>query len=189
MRQTHIRLENRSRIVAFLSVMLGLLFVGLYLGYVSPSKWTFLIVISYLAYFPYLLFDSFFSGLWIVIGLNVLAYMFIPRLGYVTTFTFISLYVPIRYLLGKLPSLFSWVFKYIYFNVAFFSWLFVQSKVLRIDILSQTAEGIAKIVQLDKDLIIYGIIIFGNIFFAAYEYLFERVVQKMNRWVEKIVGK
>jgi hypothetical protein len=65
----------------------------------------------------------------------------------------------------------------------------VQSKVLGIDILSQMTEGIAKIVQLDKELIIYGIIVFGNIFFAAYEYLFERVVQKMNTWIEKIVGK
>jgi len=184
------KIQERSKKIAYIGLILGFLFVFVYLGHATPSEWTFLILASYLAYAPYLLFDSFFAGFWTVVGLNVLAYLFIPRIGYVTTFTFISFYVPVRYIImKKLSALPSWIFKYVYFNIAFFGWVHVQGKVLGIDILSQTARGIAKVIPVSEVLVFYGIIIFGNIFFAAYEYLFERVVREMKRWIEKIFVK
>ncbi|WP_448375428.1 hypothetical protein [Fervidobacterium sp.] len=189
MKKSSAKIQARSKKIAYLGVIVGFLFVFVYLGHATPSEWTFLILASYLAYAPYLLFDSFFAGFWAVVGLNMLAYLFIPRIGYVTTFTFISFYVPVRYIIRKLSALPSWIFKYVYFNIAFFSWVYVQGKVLNIDILSQTAGGIAKLVPVNEVLVFYGIIVFGNVFFAAYEYLFERVVQEMKRWIEKIFMK
>jgi len=161
------KIQARSKKIAYLGVILGFLFVFIYLGHATPSEWTFLILSSYLAYAPYILFDSFFSGFWTVVGLNILAYLFIPRIAYVTTFTFISFYVPVRYLTKKLSALPSWIFKYVYFNIAFFSWVYVQGKVLGIDILSQTATGIAKVIPVSEVLVFYGIIVFGNIFFCS----------------------
>ncbi|AMW33334.1 hypothetical protein NA23_08865 [Fervidobacterium islandicum] len=178
---------TRSKKVAFLGIFLGFLFVFLYIGSLTPSKWTFLIVASYLLYGPYLIFDSFFMGLLEVFGLNVLAYLFIPRIGYVTTFAFISFYIPIRYLLERHGKVLSWVGKYVYFNCAFFIWLFVQGVVLDIDILSQTAQAIQKVVIIDEKLVMYGIVIFANVFFAGYEILFEKVVLEMKKWIEKFL--
>ncbi|WP_448378288.1 hypothetical protein [Fervidobacterium sp.] len=187
MKKSGTKIQERSKKIAYLGVILGFLSVFVYLGHATPSKWTFLILASYLAYAPYILFDSFFSGVLTVVGLNILAYLFIPKIGYVTTFTFISFYVPVRYALKRLNNTISWIFKYSYFNTAFYIWICVQSKVLNVDILSQIAKTITKVTPMTENFVIYGIIIVGNFFFAAYEYLFGKVEREMEKWIQKII--
>jgi len=180
--------RNRAKEVAFSSIVLALAFVLLYIGNISPADWSFMMLTSFVLYLPYVLADNFLAGIWVVVGVNMLGYLFIPNVFYMLSFTFISMYVPIRWLLRGKKEIIAWALKFLYFNAAFFGWAILLSTVLGIDIISQMARNASRIIPLSQNLLIFGVIIFGNLFFGGYEYVFKKVVWFESKWVSRILG-
>lgn len=184
---------ERIRIITINGMLSALLFALLYVGHLTPSEWTVLILVSYGCYLPYLFADTFFSGFSTVLAVNVLGYIFIPRITYVITFSFISLYIPVRWLVRNKNLILRWSTKYAYYNFAFFVWLKIESALLGIDIIGDTSKSINRLlevllinIQMSNTFALIAVILFGNLFFTVYEILFEKVMRYTHRWVKSI---
>ncbi|MEJ5257154.1 MAG: hypothetical protein WHS64_02775 [Fervidobacterium sp.] len=186
---------ERIRIVTINGMLSALLFVLLYVGHLTPSEWTVIILVSYGCYLPYLFADTFFSGFSTVLAVNILGYVFIPRLTYVITFSFISLYIPVRWVVRNRNPILRWSAKYVYYNFAFFVWLKVESTLLGIDIIGDTSKSINRLldtlpleINVSNFLVLIIVILFGNLFFTGYEILFEKVLQYARKWINRLIG-
>uniref|UniRef100_A0A7C4GEZ5 Uncharacterized protein n=1 Tax=Fervidobacterium thailandense TaxID=1008305 RepID=A0A7C4GEZ5_9BACT len=154
--------------------------VILVLGYYSSAEWTAIFVVSLLLWIAYEIGGTPLCFMATVVT-NALALLFIPNLAFSITLVFISAYTPVRALLNKLRNSLAWMLKYLYFNIAFLSWFWLNTYVLGLeDFLHFVQNYLSRSGVLPKVVLIVMMLAL-EVTFSIYELFFQRFEKILKR--------
>jgi len=180
---------NRTKKIAYSGLIIALVVVILFLGNLVSSEWTAIFVSSFLLWITYEIgkVNTCFAT---TIVANIVSYLLIPRLNYVITFTFVSLYTPLRAFVQSYNYLVQWILKFAYFNVAFTLWFFINLYLFKFNVIIDSLPRLLSIFG-NNHALIYILVISGlqvaffvyEFFFSKYEYLLRK---RFGEFFEKI---
>uniref|UniRef100_A0A7C4VWQ8 Uncharacterized protein n=1 Tax=Fervidobacterium pennivorans TaxID=93466 RepID=A0A7C4VWQ8_FERPE len=180
---------NRTKKIAYSGLIVALVVVILFLGNLVSSEWTAIFVSSFLLWITYEIgkVNTCFAT---TIVANIVSYLLIPRLNYVITFTFVSLYTPLRAFVQHYNALVRWIAKFFYFNIAFALWFFINLYLFGFNVVLDSLPRLLNIFG-DNHALIYILVISGlqvaffvyEFFFSKYEYLLRK---RFGEFFEKI---
>lgn len=162
---------NRTKKIAYSGLIVALVVVILSLGNLISSEWTAIFVSSFLLWITYEIgkVGTCFTA---TIAANVVSYLLIPRINYVITFTFVSLYTPLRAFIQRYNFLVQWILKFVYFNIAFTLWFFMNLYLFEFNVILDSFPRLMSILG-NNHIVIYILIISVLQFaFFVYESLF-----------------
>lgn len=171
---------NRTKKIAYSGLIIALVVVILFLGNLVSSEWTAIFVSSFLLWVTYEIgkVNTCFTT---TIAANVVSYLLIPRLNYVITFTFVSLYTPLRAFVQHYNALVRWIAKFFYLNIAFALWFFINLNLFGFNVIVDSLPRLLSIFG-DNHTLIYILVISGlqaaffvyEFFFLKYEHFLKR---------------
>ncbi|ODN29665.1 hypothetical protein [Fervidobacterium thailandense] len=179
-RPNGMRKIQRTKRVVSSALLAALCTVILVLGYYTSAEWTAIFVVSFLLWIAYEIGGASLCFMTTVVT-NVLAIVFIPNPAFLFTLAFISGYTPVRAILNKLNSPLAWGLRYLYFNLAFFSWFLLNTYVLGLeDILNFVQRYVSDGGTLSTVIVL--IMLVGlEVMFFIYEILFQRFEKILRR--------